>query len=105
MDRSINLWEAITASEHNHDKFDQGLEPRCYGPKVTSDDVIELGNTGRWNGQELSLKATPEGWLIKVFSCYTEGDPDGVEILVPKDRKEPVKVLKDIVGRIAYQHD
>jgi len=40
-------------------------------PKVTEEDIVALGNAGRWHGQELSVEPREDGWLIKVFSCYS----------------------------------
>ena len=87
---SINLWECITSSK---------LEG-----KITEEQLAELGNSARWNGQEISLRATEEGWKIRVFSCYSE-DATGIEILIPKKSHEPVKILQDRDGRWEYHHD
>jgi hypothetical protein len=94
--RSINLWECLTKLESLNAK-DQYVNP-----KVTDDDMVALGNSGRWHGQELSLEPREDGWLIKVFSCYSEDCVTGIEILIPKDG--PVKILKDRNGMIEYHH-
>lgn len=76
------------------------------GPEVTSSDLTDLGKSARFcSGQELSLQATDAGWVIKVFSCYGEGPQDDITILIPKDGRIPVKVLKDQFGKIAHIHE
>jgi len=55
--------------------------------------------------QELTLMATDDGWLIQVFSADSGLDPGKIEILIPKDHTKPVKVIKDISGRIQHLHD
>jgi hypothetical protein len=89
----INLWSALTA-----------LEGRDLSCKIGKEDLQELSDAARWNGQEITLKATPDGWLINVFSCYSEDGVTGIEILIPKDRN-PVKIIKDRDGRVEYHHD
>lgn len=101
----INLWEAITAARTNHDKDSKGQEPRCLGPRVVDSDVDGLSKSARWYGQELSVRATDEGWVITVFSCWDDRDECGIEILIPKDGKEPAKILKDRNHRIMFLHD
>lgn len=102
----INLWEAITASQQNSRLFDEGRELRALGPRVSGQDIDDLNKSARWNGQELSVTPNEDGWIIKVFSCYTDhSDQSGIEILIPKDSKQPVRVLKDRTGRISYHHD
>jgi hypothetical protein len=68
------------------------------------EDITALGNSTRWHGQEFSVQATDDGWLIKVFSCYSDGCPEGVEILIPKDRYQPVQILLDRVGNLQHHH-
>lgn len=92
----INLWEALTTLERRN------ARDECISPRVTEDDIRELSHSTRWNGQELSVGAVEEGWLIKVFSCYSEDVVTGIEILIPKDG--PVRVLKDRNGIIEYHH-
>ena len=105
MNHEINLWESITAAEQNHRCDEEGRELKSCGPRVSGEDLSELGNTGRWNGQELTVEATPEGWKIRVFSCYSDcSNHDEVVILIPKNHQEPVKILKDQIGRIAHLH-
>ena len=101
----INLWEAITSCELNHQKFDKDQEPRSYGPRVTSDDVTALSKSSRFGGQELSVWATEEGWLIKVFSCYDFHEDFSVQIMIPKDRMKPAQILHDRTGRLEHHHD
>ena len=101
----INLWEAITAAELNWQKFDKGLEPRALGPRVKDTDVSGLSKSARWGGQELNVRATEEGWLIKVFSCYELMDEYSIQILIPKDSSKPAKIIKDRNGRIEHIHD
>lgn len=93
--RSINLWSAMTSIEASKESF---------ADRITSDDLRELGETARWHGQELSLQPTEEGWLIKVFSCFSEDGVTGIEILIPKDHREPTKILKDRNGSWEYHH-
>lgn len=95
----INLWEALTTLESRHARGEY------ISPKVTEEDIIALGTAGRWNGQELSLEASEEGWIIKVFSCYSEDFVTEVKILIPKDLNKPVKILKDRSGRVEFHHD
>ena len=94
----INLWSALVTLES---QTTRGEHPST---RVTEDNLGELGRTARWNGQELSIEASDEGWVLKVFSCYSEGDGTEIKILIPKDWREPVKVLKDRTGRIEYHH-
>lgn len=101
----INLWEAITSSQLNWDKFRQGKEPRAIGPDVTSDDVQALSKSTRFYGQELNVRATEEGWLIKVFSCYDSHDESSVQILIPKDAMQPARFILDRAYRIIHVHD
>jgi hypothetical protein len=98
--KPINLWEAMTATETNHRR-----EPdTARGPVITGSDLAELGAAARWGGQELSVEATEHGWTLRVFSCY-DGPFDGIEILIPKDGRTPVKIVKDEWGKIAHIHD
>lgn len=101
---SINLWEAITAAESNHEKFDQDKQPRCYGPRVTREDVATLSKSARFSGQEIAVRATEEGWLIKVFSCYDCHDTS-VQIMIPKDYMKPARFVLDRTDRIIHVHD
>lgn len=101
----INLWEAITSCELNHQKFDNDKEPRSYGPRVTREDVAALSNSARFGGQELTVRATEEGWLIKVFSCYDCQDTCSVQIMIPKDCMEPARFVLDRTARIIHVHD
>jgi hypothetical protein len=100
--KEINLWEAMTAAETNHRR-----EPdTARGPQITSSDLADLGMAARFGGgQELSLQATDAGWVIKVFSCYGEGPQDDIEILIPKDGRTPVKIVRDRFGKILHLHD
>jgi hypothetical protein len=98
MAESINLWTALTAAEYNTRK---DIGP---GPRVSSQDLIDLGRSARFDMQELSLEATDDGWLIKLFPAQGEDYCGEVAILVPKDGLLPVRVLKDEVGRIAHLH-
>ena len=98
MEHSINLWECLTRLESLNKKGDSPV-------KVSEDDLIALGkNTRTWH-QELSLQATEKGWVIRVFSCEMDCYGDEVVILIPSDHKEPVKILKDTVGRITFSHE
>jgi len=64
---SINLWELITSAAIHDDRPGDML--------VTKEHLTELGKSG-CGGQELSLQATEDGWVIKVFSCYDGCDGD-----------------------------
>lgn len=80
-----NLWEALTAksaSDHE-DKFHRA-EWDTY--------LRELGESAAMSYQELSLHPDERGWIIKIFACNEDGK---VEILIPKDRTQPVQVLMD----------
>lgn len=101
----INLWEAITAAELNWQKFDNGLEPRALGPRVKDTDVSALSKSARFGGQEITVRATEEGWLIKVFSCYDCQDACSVQIMIPKDCMEPARFVLDRTARIIHVHD
>lgn len=101
----INLWEAITAAELNWKKFEEEKEPRAYGPHVNPEDVTALTKSARFGGQELTVRATDEGWLIKVFSCYDNHDNCSVQILIPKDCMQPAKFILDRTNRIIHVHD
>ena len=87
---SINLWECITSSK---------LEG-----KIIREQLTELGNPARWNGQEISLRATEEGWKIRIFSCYSDDNNCEIVILIPKDNNKSVQILKDRSGYIEYHH-
>lgn len=93
----INLWEAMTNLESRNSRGEHTT------PKVTEDNMMALGQSARWGGQELAIQVTEEGWLIKIFSCYSD-DNTGIEILIPKKHLEPVKVVKDIDGHWEYHH-
>ena len=98
----MNLWELLTGAEANHRRYPD----QAFGPKITVDDLVKLGKSARFcNGTELSLEATDAGWVIKVFSCFGDGPNNDIEILIPKDWKAPVKVVRDQVGRMAHLHD
>lgn len=74
--REINLWECLTTAEIHARRHDLS--------KPTGEDIRALENSARWNGQEISVTPTEDGWLIKVFSCYGEDRSDDIEILIPK---------------------
>ena len=98
MEHSINLWECLTRLESLNKKDFQPI-------KVTEEDLIALGrNTRTWH-QELSLQSTAEGWVIRIFSCEPDCYGDEAVILIPSDHKEPIKVLKDRIGRITFSHE
>lgn len=79
----VNLWEGITAAASNRKAFDEDRPLKALGPKVTTADLENLSKSARTNGQELSVEASEEGWIIKVFSCY---DTDNkISILIPKE--------------------
>lgn len=101
----INIWEAITAAESNHNKLDNNKEPRCYGPRVSGEDVSALSKSARFGGQEMTVRATEEGWLIKVFSCYESHDNCSVQIMIPKDCMQPARFILDRTERIIHVHD
>jgi hypothetical protein len=70
---SINLWELITHAAVCSDLrgiADQDDLDRLRG---------ELDASARWNGQELSLKPTSEGWELTIQSCFSS-DQDNLEI-------------------------
>lgn len=87
--KEINLWEAMTALKTAHGRNPLDAD----GPRVTSEDLQALGKVARYRGgQEISLKATPEGWVIQIFSCYSEGGDQSIKILIPEDFHAPVVV-------------
>lgn len=94
----INLWFALTAAEY-HTRKEDGP-----GPRVEGGDLRELGQSARFYNQEFSVEATEAGWVIRLFPCSGDDFQDEVEILVPKDGSQPVKVVKDRIGRIAHLH-
>lgn len=95
---NINLWSAMVTLES---QTARGGHPH---PKVTEENLRELSHTARWGGQELSVEASDEGWIINVFSCYSEDGVTGIKILIPKQWNEPVKVLQDRNGRLEFHH-
>lgn len=99
--KTINLWEAMTAAETNHRR-----EPEtARGPEVTETDLQELSRSARFSGQELSLQATEQGWVLKVFSCDSDRVQDEIEILIPKDGIIPVKIVRDRYSRLLHIHE
>ena len=95
----------MARAELNHEKLTQDQESRAYGPRVTSEDVNALSKSARFGGQELNVRATEAGWLIKVFSCYSDHDDNSVQILIPKDCMQPAKFVLDRTARIMHIHD
>jgi hypothetical protein len=63
--RSIaNLWECLTHAS------------RCMPNSSALDETLsKLALNARLPGQELSLEATDEGWVVRIFSCY-DGEPE-----------------------------
>jgi hypothetical protein len=53
---------------------------------------------------ELSIRPSEEGWIISIFGCDMD-DCGGIEILIPKDHKEAVKVVRDEIGARTYRHN
>lgn len=88
----INLWECLTSIKNNG----------CVGE--ISKYIRELGKTSRWGGQELSLKPTESGWILRVFSCFSDNNTCEIVILIPKDNNKPVQILKDRSGNVEYHH-
>lgn len=81
----INLWEAIS---HLTQCKDRPASSREQAGEIQA----ALGDASSMAGQELSLEATEDGWVIEVHSCYESGK---VRLLVPKDRGAKVRVLED----------
>lgn len=95
---SVNLWCALTSCERQHSKDQYGP-----GPRVTVDFIRELGRIGRFHMSEFGIRPSEDGWIIEIFGCDID-DHGKIEILIPKDRKEAVKVLKDEIGARVYKH-
>ena len=102
---TINLWEAITAAESNRRRDEEGRATTALGPKVVENDLIALSQSARWSGQEIDIKATNEGWLISVFSCYEIKNECSVQVLIPKDHNKPAQIVYDRNGQIQFMHD
>ena len=89
--RITNLWEALTHI---------AACARRHPTQQEQDDsvLVALSQATRWSGQELSLEANDEGWVIRVFSCYSGSgcpncDPDlEIVLTIPKDRRTPPRV-------------
>ena len=92
----INLWECLTSL------YERDL-PASHS--VTDELLQALGFSARFHMQELTMMATDDGWLIQIFSADSGLDPGKIEIIIPKDHTKPVKVIKDIAGRIQHLHD
>lgn len=96
----INLWECLTSLERKEERYEK--EPLCR--KVNPELLMALGRAERFYNQELSLEVTEQGWLIKILTCSVEQYGDSVEILIPKDHREPCQILKDRIGIREYHH-
>lgn len=100
MSEPVNLWSALTALEYHTRRTPHGPSP-----EVQKDFITELGRSSRFYNQEFSVKPTGEGWLIEFFGCDIDSLYDKVIVLIPKDRMQPVKIIKDRAGRIEHHHD
>ena len=90
--KEVNLWECITACCVNQDRERRDFPLAALGAEIHKEDLRNFAKSARWGGQELSLTATEEGWLIKIFSCYDKHN-HGIEILIPKTG-EPIKIVE-----------
>ena len=97
--KPVNLWEALTSLETI------GRREEKYPQRVFQEQLCELGKAARFHMQEITLEATEEGWLIKVFGCDSAADGFDIHILIPKDYRQPTKVIKDRYGRLEYHHE
>lgn len=79
----INLWELLVHASH-----------RDPGPaqQRASQAASELGSAACMPWQNISLSPRDEGWVVRIHSTYESGI---VEMLIPKDRGQPVRVLED----------
>lgn len=80
---STCLWEAITQMSG---------EERSGTEKAWTALQHRLGESACMSWQEIGITPTAEGWVIHINACNEDGK---VEILIPKDRKLPVQILKD----------
>ena len=80
-----NLWEAIVKASHKEPAYEQLAR--------------ELGRSACLSYQEIGIVPSDKGWVIIINACNEDGE---VEILIPKDRKEPVQILKDTRATSEY---
>jgi hypothetical protein len=77
------LWEAMVHIEAERDDW----RGKAYGELLR-----QLGETACMSRQEIGIEPTPQGWVIHINACDEEGK---VAVLIPSDRRKPVKVLFD----------
>jgi hypothetical protein len=73
---AINLWELITSAAHHDD--------RPGDHNINQQHLTDLAQSARFSGQELSIEATEDGWLIEVFSCYESKTDWSIQITILK---------------------
>lgn len=86
----LNLWELMILSS----ELDPGESKR----KKTQALIQALEH----HGQELSINAASNGWLLRVHSCYSDL---AVDILIPHNPEIPVTVLRDNRGTVKVYRD
>ncbi len=79
----LNLWELAVDARNVH--------PLPSKRREVAEMLTELSARGT-SGQELSIGSTERGWVLKVHSCYHDGE---VVILVPSDANLPVEIVSD----------
>ena len=94
--KCVDLWGLLTnqpvildgeeCSQSVREEVEENIE---LGQKVKQ----LLNRTARVYGQELRLHVDDDGWRIEVFSCEDETGESELTLVIPKDRKKPVRVL------------
>lgn len=84
------LWEAMTRCDAQHMREHPGL--RGDSASEYGELLRRLGECQCLSGQEIGVTPSPQGWVINIRSCYESGQ---VDILIPRDRAQPVRVLLD----------
>lgn len=97
---SVNLWECLTSCDRRSRRDDLS------SPSIHDELIVELGRAERLYNQEITLEPSELGWVVKIIHCDMDSSAsgDGVEILIPKDCREPCKIIKDRVGIRQYNH-
>jgi hypothetical protein len=89
-DHYVNVWDLLT--DIPTEPCRELLESRRAQGQSVKD---KMNASARIFGQEMSLEATDSGWVIKVFSCFTDKggeSPDLIRVEIPKDRTQKIRV-------------
>ena len=81
-EHKVNLWECLTHKAGCKQTLD--FQKDVF--KKLLENIANAGNSG----QEITLEATEEGWLVEVFSCY---GGEGAKVLFPKEGG--IKIVKE----------